>query len=323
MESHEDQNSKANVPPIYKYYPSNNRFLLKGRLITGNEPLMFGISHVLIIIPFILFSIFVCPYLWDNLSIAVPLVFVGLFLQSIALLWKTSFSDPGIVPKKPEGDYIIDLRQVPSIDLQRGILPSAPSKFTIVNGVEIRLKYCDTCGIYRPPRASHCAQCDSCIERMDHHCVWVNNCIGKRNYRFFFLFLSSILSLCLYILIFSALHLYWIYTDMLEHGIDDFLQVLSKAPMSLVLAIYTFVFTLSLGSLFLFHIYLIMTNKTTHEKFRSHAITYEGNPFNSGNPIYNCHDVLCTPIPPVSVNWRSRDAEFHSRFNLPTDFDWI
>lgn len=50
-------------------------------------------------------------------------------------------------------------------------------------------RYCNKCACYKPPRAHHCRVCERCVLRMDHHCVFVNNCIGHANYRNFFLLL--------------------------------------------------------------------------------------------------------------------------------------
>ena len=47
---------------------------------------------------------------------------------------------------------------------------------------------CPECEVIRSPRSRHCNLCNSCIDRFDHHCPWINNCIGKGNWIVFYLF---------------------------------------------------------------------------------------------------------------------------------------
>eukprot|EP01056_Protomagalhaensia_sp_Gyna25_P002760 Protomagalhaensia_sp_Gyna_25__2759@NODE_258_length_4147_cov_14_802337_g199_i0_p2_GENE_NODE_258_length_4147_cov_14_802337_g199_i0NODE_258_length_4147_cov_14_802337_g199_i0_p2_ORF_typecomplete_len346_score29_94DHHC/PF01529_20/98DHHC/PF01529_20/1_1e28DUF4149/PF13664_6/4_1e03DUF4149/PF13664_6/0_14_NODE_258_length_4147_cov_14_802337_g199_i04911528 len=66
---------------------------------------------------------------------------------------------------------------------------------------------CEKClGRWKPPRAHHCNRCDKCIFRMDHHCLWIGNCIGQANQKYFILFLTyTIIGTFLNALYFPAL----------------------------------------------------------------------------------------------------------------------
>ena len=49
---------------------------------------------------------------------------------------------------------------------------------------------CPVCITVRTPRSRHCIICDRCIDRYDHHCPWVNNCVGKGNFGVFYTFVA-------------------------------------------------------------------------------------------------------------------------------------
>ncbi|KAH8673793.1 hypothetical protein BX600DRAFT_509023 [Xylariales sp. PMI_506] len=52
--------------------------------------------------------------------------------------------------------------------------------------------FCVSCMIRTPLRSKHCKRCQRCVAKHDHHCPWVNNCIGVNNHRHFFLYLINL-----------------------------------------------------------------------------------------------------------------------------------
>ncbi|CAH1098739.1 unnamed protein product [Psylliodes chrysocephalus] len=63
------------------------------------------------------------------------------------------------------------------------------------------LRFCKYCFHFKPDRAHHCSQCDTCILKMDHHCQWLNTCICLTNQKgfllaLFYCFLFSIFYIC-------------------------------------------------------------------------------------------------------------------------------
>ena len=49
--------------------------------------------------------------------------------------------------------------------------------------------FCYKCSVFKTGNLKHCIICDKCCYEFDHHCFWVNNCIGKNNYISFILLL--------------------------------------------------------------------------------------------------------------------------------------
>ena len=56
---------------------------------------------------------------------------------------------------------------------------------------------CPDCRIVKTLRCRHCYQCDRCIDTFDHHCPWINNCVGRHNFcMFFFFVVTQLIYLC-------------------------------------------------------------------------------------------------------------------------------
>ena len=43
--------------------------------------------------------------------------------------------------------------------------------------------------VNKTPNSKHCIICEKCVDGFDHHCYWVNNCIGKKNFFIFLIFI--------------------------------------------------------------------------------------------------------------------------------------
>ncbi|KAI5630029.1 palmitoyltransferase ZDHHC9, partial [Silurus asotus] len=285
--------------------PGKNTFCCDGRVMMARQKGVFYLTLFLIIGTCSLFFAFECPYLAVHLSAAIPVFAVVLFLFVMAMLLRTSFSDPGVLPRAlPEEANFIEMEiEAANGNVPAGQRPPPRIRNVQINNQIVKLKYCYTCKIFRPPRASHCSICDNCVDRFDHHCPWVGNCVGKRNYRYFYLFTLSLSLLTIYIFTFDIVHV------VLRSKVYlMFLSVISLTVVSTVVEVLVCFFTLwSVVGLTGFHTYLISLNQTTNEDIKG---SWSGknriqNPYSHKNIIKNCCEVLCGPTYPSVLDRRA------------------
>ncbi|KAI9594894.1 DHHC palmitoyltransferase-domain-containing protein [Syncephalis fuscata] len=106
------------------------------------------------------------PFISEIHRYIIPPVIFSTYLSFIV----ASFSDPGYITKTNE---------------------IAQSKLYPYDFLLYQPKQCRTCKVLKSARSKHCSMCGRCIAKLDHHCIWLNNCIGHNNHRYFFYFLFA------------------------------------------------------------------------------------------------------------------------------------
>uniref|UniRef100_A0A8C3JCS2 Palmitoyltransferase n=1 Tax=Calidris pygmaea TaxID=425635 RepID=A0A8C3JCS2_9CHAR len=86
-------------------------------------------------------------------------------------LYKTWRTDPGYIKtsEKERKENIVALAEAGCLDFRT---------------------FCTSCLVRKPLRSLHCPACDSCVARYDQHSLWIGQCIGIGNHRYYLLFLS-------------------------------------------------------------------------------------------------------------------------------------
>ncbi|KAJ6260502.1 hypothetical protein Dda_4728 [Drechslerella dactyloides] len=170
---------------------------------------------------------------------------VGVWLYAM-LNWSytvATFSSPG-TPLETKSKYS---------HLPTTAMPSITVK---ASGEE---RFCKKCQCRKPDRTHHCSTCNTCVLKMDHHCPWLANCLGIRNYKPFVLFTAYLAVFCLFA---CAVSSSWLWNFVFYDGsiVDTYLPV-----NWVLLAVISGVIGIVVAGFSGYHFYLVVKGETTIE----------------------------------------------------------
>eukprot|EP01095_Lingulamoeba_sp_RSL-Kostka_P001685 TRINITY_DN1245_c3_g1_i1.p1 TRINITY_DN1245_c3_g1~~TRINITY_DN1245_c3_g1_i1.p1 ORF type:complete len:326 (-),score=35.90 TRINITY_DN1245_c3_g1_i1:30-1007(-) len=285
--------TKGSLVPRYKIYPSDNKFLFFGFCISGPDRLKQYRSIFMILIPSIIFFIYTCPFLIRlqfEFGIITLVISFCWSLLCIIFILITGNMDPGIVPRQTDIKEENPFNTLPRF------------REHTINNKKIQVKWCNTCHIFRPPRSNHCRLCDNCVEIWDHHCPWVGNCIGKRNYKFYLYFIWSTMLFAIYITLNSIVHIVLIGVRAGSFP-QALLDIFLYSSLSFFVMIYCGYGAISLSILVIVHSNLLLKNQTTAEFLKYvHWRKKKFNPYYVGVLLYSCR-ACCGKLYSTSVDW--------------------
>jgi hypothetical protein len=126
---------------------------------------------------------------------------------------------------------------------------------------------CTICKTHVLENSKHCGHCDRCVDGFDHHCKWLNNCIGQQNYSKFIWLIASLQAL-------TTLHIIaevYITVSFMTNGLEE--DYIASVYQNRVVFIVFMMTSLSLcpvvwlmnGNLIVMHIWLYSNNMTTYQ----------------------------------------------------------
>jgi len=244
-------------------------------------------------------------YLSFTLCVVLWVIYGILYIYGVVSHLVTAYSDPGIITRAPQPN---------KKESDDPFFAVAPPQFKQVKVKDVRfsVKWCETCNLYRPPRAVHCSYCSNCVHRWDHHCPWVGNCIGKRNYRYYLSFIFTIAIQASFVISTSILDIV-MRTNLNGGGFSGFTRTVEQNPIGLLYIPYGIATLGFVGSLVYFHCSLVSNEKTTYEHMKN---TYVKNPYKR-TCCSNWFKILCPPDYPKYTIWNEKKIEVPD-----TDSEW-